>query len=57
LERGTFSVPREWTDWAGPSLHNSVGVAPQRFDANLLFDLVALLDQLAISSNQKRIDA
>jgi len=54
LERGTFSVPREWTDWADPSLHNSVDLPPQRFDANSLFDLAALLDQLAISSNQKK---
>ena len=54
LERGTFSVPREWTDWAGPSLHNSVGFPPRRFDAQLLFDVVALLDQLTISSNQEK---
>jgi len=54
LERGTFSVPREWTDWADPSLHNSVDLPPQRFDAHSLFDLAALLDQLAISSNQKK---
>ena len=54
LERGTFSVPREWTDWAGPSLQNSVGFPPRRFDAQLLFDVVALLDQLTISSNQEK---
>ena len=23
LERGTFSVPREWTDWADPSPYDS----------------------------------
>ena len=57
LQRGSFSVAREWTDWADPSLHNSVDFPPQRFDAHLLLDLVAFLDQLAISSNQKRIDA
>jgi hypothetical protein len=51
LERGTFTVPREWTDWA---LHNSVGLPPRRFDAQLLFDVVALLDQLTISSNQEK---
>jgi Family of unknown function (DUF5372) len=54
LERGTFSVPREWTDWVGPALHNSVGFPPRRFDAQLLFDLVAFLDQLTISSNQEK---
>ena len=54
LERGTFSVPRDWTDWAGPSLHNSVGSPLQRLDAHLLFDLVALLDQLDSSNHYKK---
>jgi hypothetical protein len=53
LERGTFSIPREWTDWACPSLHNAAGLPP-RFDAHSLFDLIALLDQLAIASNEKK---
>jgi hypothetical protein len=54
LERGTFSVPREWTDWACPSPHNSAGLPPPRFDAESLLVLVALLDQLALTANQKK---
>lgn len=54
LERGTFSVPREWTDWACPSPHNSAGLPPPRFDAESLLVLVALLDQLALTGNQKK---
>ena len=59
LERGTFSVAREWTDWADPSLYDSLGLPLRRLDADSLFELVALLDQLAISNHsaiQKRID-
>ncbi len=59
LERGTFSVAREWTDWADPSLYDSLGLPPQRLDAESLFELVALLDQLATSNHsvvKKRID-
>ncbi|MBI4876358.1 MAG: hypothetical protein HY822_17110 [Acidobacteria bacterium] len=32
VERGTFSVAREWTDWADPSLYDSLGLPPQRLD-------------------------
>ena len=59
LERGTFSVARAWTDWADPSLYDSLGLPPQRLDAESLFELVALLDQLATSNHsaiKKRID-
>ena len=45
LERGTFSVAREWTDWADPSLYDSLGFLPRRLDAESLFELVTLLDQ------------
>ena len=54
LERGTFSVAREFTDWADPSPYDSVGLPPQRLDADSLFELVALLDQLAIASHQRK---
>lgn len=47
LDRGTFSVAREWTDWADPSPYDSLGLSPQRLDADSLFELVALLEQLA----------
>ena len=53
LGRGTFSVPREWTDWACRSDHNSVAFPP-RFDADSLLDLVTLLDQLALTGNEKK---
>ena len=63
LERGTFSVPREWTDWADPSPYDSLTLPPQRLAADCLFELVALLDALPASRPscpgkdlQKRID-
>jgi hypothetical protein len=59
LERGTFSVARAWTDWADPSLYDSLGFPPRRLAAESLFELVALLDQLATphpSALPKRID-
>jgi len=59
LDRGTFSIAREWTDWADPSPYDLVGVAPRRLVAESLFELVVLLDQLATSHHsaiQKRID-
>ncbi len=46
LERGSFSIAREWTDWADPSLSDALGFPPRRFDAPLLFELVALLELL-----------
>jgi hypothetical protein len=54
LERGTFSVAREWTDWADLSLYDSLGLPRQRLDADALFELTGLLDQLALSSHQKK---
>jgi hypothetical protein len=47
LERGTFSIAREWTNWADPSPYHLLGYPPCRFDAESLFDLVVLLEQLA----------
>jgi hypothetical protein len=54
LGRGTFSVPREWTDWACPSDDNSVAFPPRRFKAELLLDLVAFLDQLPLTGKEKK---
>jgi hypothetical protein len=63
LERGTFSVPREWTDWADLSRYDSLALPPHRLAADYLFELVTLLDALPASSPsapgkepQKRID-
>jgi len=46
LDRGSFSIAREWTDWADPSPCHSLGLAPRRLDAASLFELAALLEQL-----------
>jgi Family of unknown function (DUF5372) len=45
-KRGSFSIAREWTDWADPSVYELLGLPPQRFNADSLFELVALLEQL-----------
>jgi Family of unknown function (DUF5372) len=50
LERGSFSIAREWTDWADPSGDEVMTVSPRRLDAESLFELVALVDQLATSN-------
>lgn len=50
LERGTLSIPREWTDWADPTPYDSLTRPPHRLAADCLFELVALLDALAASS-------
>jgi len=46
LDRGTFSIAREWTDWGDPSPYDSLDIPPRRLDASLLFELVALLERL-----------
>jgi hypothetical protein len=46
LDRGTFSIAREWTDWADPSPCGSLGLPLRRLDADSLFELAALLEQL-----------
>ena len=52
LERGSFSVAREWTDWADPSPYDSLGFPPRRLDAESLFELATLVEQLT-SPEQK----
>jgi Family of unknown function (DUF5372) len=47
LDRGSFSIAREWTDWADPSPYNLLGLPPRRLDADCLFELATLLEQLA----------
>lgn len=49
LERGSFSVAREWTDWADPTLCDSLGLSPQLLDAQSLLELVTLLEVLTQS--------
>jgi hypothetical protein len=48
LDRGSFSIAREWTDWADPSPYFSLGLPPRRLDADLLFELATLLERLTI---------
>ena len=63
LVRGTFSVPREWTDWTDLSRYDSLALPPHRLAASPLFELAALLDELPTSGQsalrkgpEKRID-
>jgi hypothetical protein len=49
LKRGSFSVAREWTDWADPPLYDSLGLPPQKLDAQSLLELVTLLEVLTTS--------
>jgi hypothetical protein len=48
LDRGSFSIAREWTDWADPSPYCSLGLPTRRLDADSLFELATLLEQLTI---------
>jgi hypothetical protein len=50
--RGSFCVPREWTDRADPSLYDSIDFPPHRLDAALLLELVALLERLTPESQK-----
>jgi Tat protein secretion system quality control protein TatD with DNase activity len=43
---GDLRIAREWTDWADPSVHDSLGLPPCRFEAESLFELVTLLEHL-----------
>ncbi len=52
LDRGTFSIAREWTDWADPSPYEGHGLPPRRLDATSLFDLAALVEAL-VNPEQK----
>jgi hypothetical protein len=45
-ERGSFSVAREWTDWADPCPYAALGLPARQLDATSLFELVSLLEQL-----------
>jgi hypothetical protein len=53
LDRGTFSIVREWTDWSDPSPCELHGLPRQRLGVALLFDLVALVELLLGKPEQK----
>jgi hypothetical protein len=46
LDCGSFSITREWTDWADPSPYDSLDLPPRRLDGDSLFELAALLERL-----------
>jgi len=45
-EHGSFSIAREWTDWADPSVFELFSLPPCRLSAESLFELVTLLEHL-----------
>jgi hypothetical protein len=53
VERGSFSIAREWTDWGAPAVEDDCEVPVSRFDLGMLLELNALIDQLAASSSKK----
>jgi hypothetical protein len=52
-EHGTFSMAREWTNWADPDPRAALNMALPRLDADLLLELVDLLEQLGSRSSRK----
>jgi hypothetical protein len=50
---GTFSVAREWTDRADPSPWDELALTPQRLEANLVLELVTLLERLVHPSQER----
>jgi len=55
LDRGTFSIAREWTDWADPSPYGELGLLRRRLDGHSLLELVALLEELANQPEEKEL--
>jgi hypothetical protein len=43
---GSFSIAREWTDWADPPVYDSLNFPPCRLAAESLLELVTLLEHL-----------
>jgi hypothetical protein len=43
---GSFSVAREWTDWADPSVNELFSFPPSRLSGESLLELVTLLEHL-----------
>jgi hypothetical protein len=53
VERGSFSIAREWTDWGAPFVQDDASITVCRFDLGMLLELIDLVDQLAVSSSRK----
>jgi hypothetical protein len=52
VERGSFSIAREWTDWGTPSVYSG-DVTVCRFDLDKLLELIDLINQLDVSASMK----
>jgi len=52
LDRGSFSIPREWTDWADPSPYDALNMAQRRLNPDSLLELAALLERLATTEQK-----
>ena len=49
MERGSFSIAREWTDWGAPSVQDAGDITVCRFDLGMLLELIELIEHLAAS--------
>jgi hypothetical protein len=49
-DRGTFAVPREWTDQADPSPLAAVGLPPTILEARCLLALAELIRRLSAAN-------
>ena len=46
LAHGTFTVARDCTDWADPTVVDTLGLPPQRLNADSLLELVVVVARL-----------
>jgi len=49
MERGSFSIAREWTDWGAPPAHDDTIGPVCYFDLEMLLELIALIKHLTPS--------
>ncbi|MGA7949794.1 MAG: DUF5372 family protein, partial [Thiobacillaceae bacterium] len=49
-ERGSFAIPKAWTNRAAPCPYETIGMTPGRLDIELLLDLVTLVEHLTTQS-------
>jgi hypothetical protein len=51
-KRGSFSIAREWTDWADPSVDASLDLPLRRLKAESLLELIVLVEQLGCQTKR-----
>jgi len=51
--RGSFSIARDWTDWADPNVIDARGLPAQQLDAAALLELAVLVERLATPIGRK----